>query len=623
MPRKNVQVWSDASRAQLMAWLDFCLEKNIDFHGTVVNHLKTKTGRKFTPTQIRNKLRHEWDRAGRETPRDDLYREGSLSLVHLEEHARKAIDEVLCGLRKSMTQDSLRGGCSTRSRTQSLASSTRSNITHAGSPSEDELLSAATYPALGVIQKSSAESVPDDRQSTEHSLAGKNIKNETEYTWSHDDIPTATSTSRKRVTRRGRRLDLLELESQLAERDLRLQGAEATVARQRNLILSLSNQLSIMEERYKTFESLSRSAKSHQDQSAMLTDLLGQNASLRRQLADNASYKEYVQSIDEGRFGMRSSEIRHGFSLLERHVADGCSSLNLQQSLPNLDLCRAGQRCALNEWANRVAGLDYDQLCSHVLDGENPEFELFRSFVAAGLCSLVFESAFPDLVAAESPLLHWYRRVILAKDGPRTLQRIDLRSNQSLIETECFMSKLIEDESRELSCRLIASLSSFLISGQDAGSSDLSCQQELSNQISSSLNPLSPDAALHETFACALNLKARLVLCRKRFQLVFFQPGTPFDTTTMYKNSAALGEDVRRIRHKPPLFNSKVNTSNNEHHSVRLCIFPALYECPLPEISDEYPIGGEVESCVVECQEFVSGGDLEGYVLVAKAVVLL
>jgi hypothetical protein len=113
---------------------------------------------------------------------------------------------------------------------------------------------------------------------------------------------------------------------------------------------------------------------------------------------------------------MTSQEIREQFLTLEGLIADGCSTVNLKESPPSLeDLSCAGQRDALDTWTHRITGLDCEELLSHVIYSEIPVFELVRSFVAAGLCRLVFESSFPDFIDTESPLLDQYRRHILIK----------------------------------------------------------------------------------------------------------------------------------------------------------------------------------------------------------------
>jgi hypothetical protein len=186
-------------------------------------------------------------------------------------------------------------------------------------------------------------------------------------------------------------------------------------------------------------------------------------------------------------------------------------------------------------------------------------------------------------------------------------------SSKSLIKTDYFESEIISTKSKELSCRLIASLRPFLVSGLDVRSQP---QYEMSSQVGSyldQLQSLSPPDALQDMLICALSLKSYLSLCQKRFRLVFFFPGTPFNTETMKENNDT--ERAIRKNHRQQI-SPVVDTSANRR--VKLCLFPALYECPLPGISSEH----NVESWLFSYQTFTTEGDFESYKLVTKAVVV-
>jgi hypothetical protein len=131
MPRKSTKkcradsrrVWSDADRIQLLAWLDFSLEQGIDFHETIIGHLRAKTRKEFTQTQIRDKLRGEWQRDRRDgSDRKDLYSEGTAILDKLHQDTRNDIQAVVCELRSFTARYALRSKSSVNPRRDARSS---------------------------------------------------------------------------------------------------------------------------------------------------------------------------------------------------------------------------------------------------------------------------------------------------------------------------------------------------------------------------------------------------------------------------------------------------------------------------------------------------------------------
>ncbi len=179
---------------------------------------------------------------------------------------------------------------------------------------------------------------------------------------------------------------------------------------------------------------------------------------------------------------------------------------------------------------------------------------------------------------------------------------------------------MIEDKSRELSHRLAASLRSLLLPDQDISDGHASPRHEALQYADLSFiqgPSIQPADAVYDAILSALRLKTLLVTCQKRFQLSYILPGTRFDSATMKQDYAVL-EDPPAIRQpKRPRIVPDVD------EEVRLCVFPALYQCTPPSGSDNDPVAGDVQSCLLDSKQFVTDGNLEGYVLVAKAVVLV
>ncbi len=70
--------WEPSDVIELLAYLDFCLDREISFESTVEAHLKTATGKDITNKDALARLKVEWLRFGRDGPGtvQDLFSEG-------------------------------------------------------------------------------------------------------------------------------------------------------------------------------------------------------------------------------------------------------------------------------------------------------------------------------------------------------------------------------------------------------------------------------------------------------------------------------------------------------------------------------------------------------------------
>lgn len=95
--RKNGRVWSDSSRLQLLAYLNLCATYRENLLSTAEDHLKRVTGNDFTQTQIRRKLRFEWEKHGLCDNFDDVFAQGTPSL-ELSDEEQSEIQAIFTGL---------------------------------------------------------------------------------------------------------------------------------------------------------------------------------------------------------------------------------------------------------------------------------------------------------------------------------------------------------------------------------------------------------------------------------------------------------------------------------------------------------------------------------------------
>jgi hypothetical protein len=105
IPRQRVQ-WTHEDLVELLAWLDHTVQHDdINFHETVVHHLKRSRLKEFTLTQIEDKLRRLWSKYGSNDPsrkgigwRDDIFTSGSSCLVGLSTEEQEDTASRLRGL---------------------------------------------------------------------------------------------------------------------------------------------------------------------------------------------------------------------------------------------------------------------------------------------------------------------------------------------------------------------------------------------------------------------------------------------------------------------------------------------------------------------------------------------
>ena len=120
----------------------------------------------------------------------------------------------------------------------------------------------------------------------------------------------------------------------------------------------------------------------------------------------------------------------------------------------------------------------------------------------------------------------------------------------------------------------------------------------------------------------ALELKAKLILSRKSYKVVFFVSGDKFDPGAMVRDTDTRSNSIpRRKRNRMGLYKPQ---ETDPKATVRLCLFPALYSKEAEDHDKGEGIGVGISDCLVNCANVsVSGADaMDGsYKVVVKAVV--
>lgn len=161
------RVWEENDVTELVAYLDYCLERGIDFESTVIGHMRNATGKDFSAKQISRRLNIEctkWGREGLGTVQD-LLSEGSTFLVGYTEDDREDIREAISRMEPPADPYRLRSTSSvstSRSRTMSKPRqlSGRSTLSLHATPEFEDLNDVQAGPG--------EERVVDDNVCTSH-----------------------------------------------------------------------------------------------------------------------------------------------------------------------------------------------------------------------------------------------------------------------------------------------------------------------------------------------------------------------------------------------------------------------------------------------------------------------
>lgn len=120
----------------------------------------------------------------------------------------------------------------------------------------------------------------------------------------------------------------------------------------------------------------------------------------------------------------------------------------------------------------------------------------------------------------------------------------------------------------------------------------------------------------------ALELKAKLILSRKKYKVVFFVSGDRFDPEAMVRDTDTRSNLIPSRKRNRMGLSTRQETDNEA--PVRLCLFPALYSKDEEDHDIGEGIGVGISDCLVNYANFtVSDADaIDGtYKVVVKAVV--
>ncbi|KAK4442554.1 hypothetical protein QBC34DRAFT_363502 [Podospora aff. communis PSN243] len=625
-PRPQRPYLRRVERIKLVACLDYSLAHHVDLTSVATANLDSlkEYERHVAEKGISSALKKEYREYGREDGDFSLkaflaegsafmrYKEHDLEVLRLES------SRLQRNLRKRNTPKSLPQTSTTRtrtSRTLSLRPSVRSDSTRivirstpessssVGPLARQTLETATTGPLLRPRYENERPSKTRASASATASPARptRRVKREPCPERVMEIAETASPPSPSGNVQSGR---LQTVEAELALKSEELQSALRRITEKQDYVITLSNRLHTVEKEYKEMERSINKAAEHRQDLTMQETLRIECLNLRSQNIKMTSQRKVISMAAEGSLGPSSQNIRDDFELILAGLKDACSSLDIMIPAIASDVSPAVAEAAAELWSQRLTGSSLHQLGSRVSADEMTDIQFLSALAATGIAELVFESNFPDFLARESPLLDQYREHILLKAGPQTLSELDLLAYYSLLsaagdEFDSYShSHFFTDTARSLSSTIVSALAHLISPHTDIASD-----------------------TFVEPILRALKLKANLVLTRKRYTLVFPQPGDRFGPTTMIRD----GESHRRV--PPPgrsaigarmkkgqrLPSRAVNGGEEGRARVKLCLFPGLYvEAKRDENEDgggtfrgkQSGVGFHVRNVLVECENF-------------------
>jgi len=210
------------------------------------------------------------------------------------------------------------------------------------------------------------------------------------------------------------------IERALVKKTAELETTRGKIMEQQDYISTLKTRLSSAKKEREVIRQSTRAAAHHRDDLVMQRNIRVENSVLKEQIENMRRQRQSVASIEADSLGPSDKTIREEFELINVGVKDACSSVDA--GIPNPADAVAGVEgtgSVVESWARRLARCSLGQLVTSALDSGTSDFDIIRSVTAVGLCSLVFESQFPNFTARESPLLDQYRKHVLIR-GTKT-----------------------------------------------------------------------------------------------------------------------------------------------------------------------------------------------------------
>ncbi|KAK7941500.1 uncharacterized protein PG986_013887 [Apiospora aurea] len=613
----------------LLAWLDYCIQYGVDFDSTVIDHLRTYADKEVSSDQVDSKLYSLWRNlgpSGKGTKFDDFKRSQGSPVIGISDIQREALRKCKANLAAPPP-------------TRPDAECQRRGITP-GLRTRSRTLSEPRQPASEDSSLSELSSTPDPDDCSDANARSKTV----------DDSEQVARSKKRRIedflsetaapppgeapdTQLREELKTGIVPSRLIEKRNVSQGTQTTPIRHgvaddtshprlekgsihgehrikqlRSEVVTLAGCLHEARQERDELLHCARAAEGAADKTGMLVSLQHENVILKKQLLGSQEAREDAALWRAGSLGPSDREIETELDVIESAIADACASLHwagLLLDRPRGEEPRAAE-LALSQWTRTLSGSAFGSF--RMSCGDSPlshikMIDALRSLVAAALWALVWQQPLDEVVNADSPILDYYKKQLLARDGPEALLQINLLAYKSLTAQPHFDAHLIAGRSRTLSEHICHVLEPVLFRGSEPELPRKVDGSEAAAYVVSS-DAMTPPDLLEDAVQSALQLAAKLYLADRWCRWRFAQPGCRFD-------ARAMRVDVGQVA----AVHSSSSGSVEDEPRVRLCVFPALYMSKTPKGSRPYEGS---EGAGIRGQE-----DLRDYKLVAKGLVLV
>ncbi|KAJ3547645.1 hypothetical protein NM208_g1411 [Fusarium decemcellulare] len=537
-PRKrkpNLQVWANNDRLELLAYLNWCVQYEIDFEATVMGHLKSVTAKDFSSRQIRDKLRREWNNFGTCDDFEDLYSQGTAAL-----NPGEAEDQVI-------QQMFARLGTPPRSRylLRRASSVPKSRSRTLSAAHLDPLI--LTNELGDTCERKTHRTVINNLD--EYEFGGESpVDKKVEPDQDPEAIPNSECSELVELAytpdpspqRLDKELDCTTEAQMLDE----LEALRTELLKEKACVFTLRSRLSEMQKEMDELHNSQATNTGQYNFRQQIAYLLGQLEAKDRLWQDTVAFRADPLSFSREAIKVEYDLLYHGINEASSFI---CEMSPHEEDSPQQN---SRHQQSAQTWAVKASGWRLERLLSYSRKERILKEKLFASLTMAGVFELIFEPVLPDILALESPLLHQYRKHIQTKDGRQALHELDLMALKSLTSEEHFTREFLPERAKSLA-EFVMSVLQFFLPLENQGV-DHRHQQEILGASS-----------LETVLAQALGLKLRIFLSKERFRFHFFRPGDPFDAKSMNRDtSCTAGSSSGR---------------KSRQDRVKLCLLPALY----------------------------------------------
>ncbi|KAF4339126.1 hypothetical protein FBEOM_6946 [Fusarium beomiforme] len=593
------RVWANTHRLELWAYLNWCIQHQKDFDTLIVNHLRRITKKKFTPLQIRNKLKHDWERRRRCATFSDIYSQGTAGLVPFGAEDQAKLDQISSRLERQFPQRErvLRSASvAAVAKSQAPPATPRRcpRQPNAPSPQARELSAVHQTPGRWVR----AQSLRPERREAKRPVYGDEpLRTNDVYEISSDtnsqssaskksevDVRPAGPESKESASDQTQAALITSMQTRIENVEAELDALRAELGRFTGREITLMNHISKLADEKRKREERDRIKDSD------ATNLRNTISRLQMRVESQDILIKDFEALQTDTLTLSGSSFDRGcialFEDVSTEISNFICNLTSTDDLPE----RRGEFLPLSHsWANMMCGFNMNKLFVCALEFEVPKRRLLASLLTAGIINVVFESTFPEMLAVESPLFTEYQRIIKCSAGSEIARNIELSAKKNIFHNDNIREDDVSRRAKWLCNIVLQSLDVFI-------------PPDSRDMIERSPNKLSADeglalSTLERGLSKALTIKLDLELSLTQYKYLFFTPGLLFDEEIM--KCDGLTQPAKRIK---------------------VCITPALFSVPR-EVEEQ-----EENSCVVSSRGVLAEArfsELKSLVLIAKAKVLL